>query len=128
MLSRLMKEQDDLLLTQLQYKTTQVCHEADTLKDDDEVLRKRMFKSIADHDEDHGPMMMNETEMDFRITGLPHSVVKYAQSTSVREVIQKIENLPDRHALQKDLQQNQSFNPLSRIKTNDSGCWEQRLM
>ena len=40
----------------------------------------------------------------------------------------KIENHPDGHALQKDLQQNQSFNPLSRIKTNDSGCWEHRLM
>ena len=51
--------------------------------------------------------------MDFRIPRLPHSVVKYAQSTSVRELIQKIENHPARHALQKDLQQNQSFNPFS---------------
>ena len=51
--------------------------------------------------------------MDFRIPGLPHSVVKYAQRTSVRQLIQKIENHPDRHALQKDLQQNQSFNLLS---------------
>ena len=31
--------------------------------------------------------------------------------TSVREMIQKIENHPNRHALQQDLQQNQSFNP-----------------
>ena len=51
--------------------------------------------------------------MDFRIPGLPHSVVKYAQSTSVRKLIQKIENHPDRHALQQDLRQNQSFNPFS---------------
>ena len=51
--------------------------------------------------------------MDFRIPGLPHSVVKHAQSTSVRELIQKIENHPDRHALQQDLRQNQSFNPFS---------------
>ena len=28
--------------------------------------------------------MVNEADMDFRIPGLPHSVVKYAQSTSVR--------------------------------------------
>ena len=41
----------------------------------------------------------------FRIPGPPHSVVKHAQSTSVRELIQKIENHPDRHALQ--------FNPFS---------------
>ena len=51
--------------------------------------------------------------MDFRIPGLPHFVVKYAQSTSDRQLIQKIENHPDRHALQKDLRQNQSFNPFS---------------
>ena len=51
--------------------------------------------------------------MDFRIPGLPHSVVKHAQSTSVRELIHKIENHPDRHALQQDLRQNQSFNPFS---------------
>ena len=72
-----------------------------------------MEKSIAVHDENHEPMMVNEADMDFRIPGLPHSVVKYAQSTSVRELIQKIENHPDRQALQKDLRQNQSFNPFS---------------
>ena len=90
-------------------------HESDTLNSDDEVLRKRMEKSIAVHDENHEPMMVNEADMDFRIPGLllPHSVVKYAQSTSVRQLIQKIENHPDRHALQQDLRQNQSFNPSS---------------
>ena len=41
--------------------------------------------------------------MDFRIPGLSHSVVKHAQSTSV----------PDRHALQQDLRQNQAFYPFS---------------
>ena len=51
--------------------------------------------------------------MDFRIPGLPHSVVKHAQSTSVRGLIQKIESHPDRHALQQDLRQNQSLNPFS---------------
>ena len=51
--------------------------------------------------------------MDFRIPGLPHSVVKHAQSTSVRQLIQKIENHPNRHALQQDLRQNQSYNPFS---------------
>ena len=47
--------------------------------------------------------------MDFRIPGLPHSVVKHAQSTRVRELIQKIENHPDRHALQQDLRQINHF-------------------
>ena len=57
--------------------------------------------------------MLNEVNMDFRIPGLPHSVVKHAQSTSVRELVQKIENHPDRHALQQDLSQNQAYNPCS---------------
>ena len=92
---------------------SQVCHEADTLNVDDEVHRKRMDKSIAVHDENHEPMMVNEADMDFRIPGLPHSVVKYAQSTSVRQLIQKIENHRDRHALQQNLRQNQSLNPFS---------------
>ena len=92
---------------------SQVCHEADTFNVEDEILRKRMEKSIAVHDEYHEPMMVNEADMDFRIPGLPHSVVKHAQSTSVRQLIQKIKNYPDRHALQKDLQQNQSFDPFS---------------
>ena len=94
---------------------SRVCsaQKGDTLNVDDEVLRKRMEKSIAVHDENHEPMMVNEADMDFRIPGLPHSVVKYAQSTIVRKLIQKIENHPDRHALQRDLRQSQSFNPFS---------------
>ena len=51
--------------------------------------------------------------MDFKIPGLPHSTVKQLQSASVRELVQKIENHPNRHALQRDLQQSQSFNPFS---------------
>ena len=102
-----------ILHTAAAQEDSEVCHEADTLNVDDEVLRKRMEKSIAVHDENHEPMMVNEVNMDFRIPGLPHSVAKHAQSTSVRQLIQKIENHPDRHALQKDLQQNQSFNPFS---------------
>ena len=60
-----------------------------------------------------------EEDMEFKIPGttkipgLPHSTVKQLQSASVRELIQKIENHPNRHALQRDLQQSQSFNPFS---------------
>ena len=92
---------------------TRSAHESETFNVDDEVLRKRKDKSIVVHDENHEPMMVNEEDMDFKIPGLPHSVVKHAQSTSVRELIQKIENHPDRHALQQDLRQNQAYNPLS---------------
>ena len=55
----------------------QVHHEAGTLNIDDETLRERI-----------------EADMDFKIPGLPHSIVKHSQSTSVRELIQKIENHP----------------------------------
>ena len=92
---------------------SQVFHEANTLSVDEEVLRERMEKSIGVHNENHEPMMMNEADMDFKIPGLPHSVVQHAQSTSVRDLIQKIENHPHRHALQQDLRQNESFNPFS---------------
>ena len=54
-----------------------------------------------------------EGDIDFKIPGLPHSVVKQLHSASVRELIQKIENHPNRHALQRDQQQSQSFNPFS---------------
>ena len=54
-----------------------------------------------------------EEDIDFKIPGLPHSTVKQLQSANVRELIQKIENHPNRHALQRDLQQSQSFNPFS---------------
>ena len=107
-------EQGDLLLTQLQHKTTLKY----VMKPTRSTLMmkyfvKEMEKIIVVHDENHEPMMVNEADMDFRIPGLPHSVLKHARSTSVRRLIQKIENHPDRHALQQDLRQNQSFNPFS---------------
>ena len=74
----------------------EVYHEAETLNIDNETIRERI-----------------EADMDFKIPGLPHSIVKHAQSASVRELVQKIENHPNRHALQQDLQQSQSFNPFS---------------
>ena len=56
---------------------------------------------------------INEEDIDFNIPGLPHSTVKQLHGASVRELIQKIENHPNRHALQRDLQQSQSSNPFS---------------
>ena len=66
----------------------EVYHEAETLNIDNETIRERI-----------------EADMDFTIPGLPHSNVKHAQSSSVRELVQKIENHPNRHALQQDLRQ-----------------------
>ena len=56
---------------------------------------------------------INEEDIDFNIPGVPHSTVKQLHGASVRDLIQKIENHPHRHALQSDLHQSQSFNPFS---------------
>ena len=55
----------------------------------------------------------NEVDIDFRIPGLPHSVVKQAENYRVRERVKKIENHPHRQSLQPDLQQNKAYNPFS---------------
>ena len=56
---------------------------------------------------------INEEDIDFNIPGVPHSTVKQLHGASVRDLIQKIENHPNRHALQRNLQQCQSFNLFS---------------
>ena len=91
---------------------TRSFHESETLNVEDKILHERTERPVVDHDNlSHEQTMLNEANMDFRTPGLPHSVVKHAQSTSVRELIQKSENHPDRHALQQDLRQNQAYNP-----------------
>ena len=55
----------------------------------------------------------NEVDIDFRISGLPHSVVKEAVNSRVRELVKKIENHFHRQDLQADLQQNNACNPFS---------------
>ena len=57
--------------------------------------------------------VINEEDIDFNIPGLPHSTVKQLHGASVRELIQIIENHPNRHALQRDLRQSHSFHPFS---------------
>ena len=57
----------------------EVYQEAETLNINDETIRDRI-----------------EADMDLKIPGLPHSNMKHAQSASVRELMQKIENHPMR--------------------------------
>ena len=52
----------------------EVYHEIKTLNTENETIRERI-----------------EEDMDFKIPGLPHSLVNQAHSASVRELIQKIE-------------------------------------
>ena len=68
---------------------TRSCHESETFNVGDKTLRERTVRPIVDHDNlSHKQTMLNEVNMDFRIPGLPHSVLKHTQSTSVRELIQ----------------------------------------
>ena len=77
----------------------------------------------ADHDRTGRPVVIgqptgsstpfNEVDIDFRVSGLPHAVVKQAKNSCVREFVKKIENHPHRQALQDDLQQNKAYNPFS---------------
>ena len=53
---------------------------------------------------------INEENIDFNIPRVPHSTVKRSHGVNVRNLIQKIENRPQRHALHSDLQQHRQFN------------------
>ena len=75
----------------------------------------------ADHDRTGRPVVIgqptgsstqsNEVDIDFRVSGLPHAVVKQAGNSRVRELVKKIENHPHRQDLQVDLQQSNAYNP-----------------
>ena len=56
---------------------------------------------------------LEEIDIDSRVSGLPHAVVKQADIFRVRELVKKIECHPHREALQADLQQNNVYNPFS---------------
>ena len=67
---------------------------------------------------------LEEIDIDCRVSGLPHAVVKQAEKTStcrcetsrknfhVRELVKKIESHLHREALQADLQQNSVYNTI----------------
>ena len=80
---------------------------------EDEMNHDRTEKPVVSRDANHEPSMLNEVDIDFRIPGLPHSVVKQADNYRVRELVKQIENHPHRQDLQADLQQNNAYNPLS---------------
>ena len=55
-----------------------------------------------------------EHNIDIRVPGLSHSVVKEAEHLRVQELLKRIENHPHRTALQADLQQHNIYNPFSK--------------
>ena len=63
---------------------TRSAHESETFNVEDEKLRKRTERSVTDHDVSHESIMVNEADMDFRIPGLPHSVVKLRKLRTIQ--------------------------------------------
>ena len=60
-------------------------------------------------------------KIDYRIQGLPHSVVEQEDNTRrevVNKLIHQIETHQDRDALKADLQQNQAYNPFTEKSKN----------
>ena len=56
---------------------------------------------------------LEEIDIDFRVSGLPHAVVKQAENFRVHELLKNIESHPHREALQADLQWNNVYDPFS---------------
>ena len=56
----------------------------------------------------------DEENIDFNIPGVPNSTVKRSHGVNIQNLIQKIENHPQRRALQSDLQQHRQFNLFSK--------------
>ena len=102
MLSRLMIDLGNLINTLL-HDDFEVYHKAKTLNTDIDLIRERI-----------------EEDMVFKIPGLPHCIVKQLQSAIVRELIQKSDNHPNRHLLQRDLQQSR--------KSSESVCTNSLLV
>ena len=57
---------------------------------------------------------IDEENIDFNIPGVPNSTVKRSHGVNVQNLIQQIENRPQRQAFQSDLQQHRPFNPFSK--------------
>ena len=84
--------------------------DADENVDADQISTERLVKS----EQSIGLFTQRkEIDIDFRVSGLPHAVVKQAENIRVRELMKKIESHPHRRALQADLQQNNAYNPFS---------------
>ena len=64
-------------------------------------------------DADKFNLAIDDENIDFNISGVPNAMVKRSHSINVHNLIQQIENHPQRETLQNDLQQHRAFNPFS---------------
>ena len=59
-------------------------------------------------------LAIDEENIDFNISGVPDAMVKRSHGINVHNLVRRIENHPQRQALQSDLQQHRAFNPFSK--------------
>ena len=57
---------------------------------------------------------IDDENIDFNISGVRNAMVKRSHGINVHNLIQQVENHPQRQALQDDLQQHRAFNPFSK--------------
>ena len=89
---------------------------ADQDKDADENVEADQVRTVRPVESEQSMGLFTQREeidIDFRVSGLPHAVVKQAENFRVRELVKKIESHPHRQALQADLQLNNVYNPFS---------------
>ena len=77
-------------------------------------LRVVAYKIEEDQTRMVRPVKVEEHDIDFRVPGPSHAVVKEAEHLRAQELVRKIENHPHREALHADLQQNNVYNPFSK--------------
>ena len=58
-------------------------------------------------------LAIDDENIDFNISGVPNAMAKRSHGINVHNLIQQIENHPQRQAHQSDLQQHRAFNPFS---------------
>ena len=83
---------------------TRFSRDSKNVMKEEEANHDRTVRPVVCSQTVGSPSMLNEVDIDFRISGLPHSVVKKAKNSRVRELVKKIENHPHRQDLQADLQ------------------------
>ena len=95
-----MKEQGDLFSScvPVSVKRSDQDKDADENVDADQIRTRRTV-----YEQPPGLFTRCEDiDIDFRVSGLPHAVVKQAENFRVRELVKKIESHPHRRALQAD--------------------------
>ena len=86
-------------------------------KFDRDTVNQEKHDDVTDPTSTERPVLVDqkeEHEIDFRVPGLSHAVVKEAEYLRVQELVTRIETHPHREALHADLQQNSVHNPFSK--------------